>query len=191
MKSFAATLIYLPEYKTLFNSELMFRGLHNIYTLRGALVRDALGWSKLINEVIQQWGDEVEMMTSPHGPTFSGNEKIVEYMTLQRDNNGFIHNQTLRLINSGMKIQDVGVAVESMVPESLAEAWHTHGYHGTYSHNARGVVNLNPLPLEPEAEKYVDYMGGAGNILAKARSDYDQGNYRFVATVVKVPMPTE
>jgi len=119
----------------------MFRGLHNVSTLRGALVRDALGWSKLINEVIQQWGGEVEMMTGPHGPTFSGNQKIVEYMTLQRDNYGFIHNQTLRLINSGMKIQDVGVALESMVTESLAKVWHTHGYHGTYSHNARGVVN--------------------------------------------------
>ena len=192
----AATLVYLPTYKTLFNSELMFRGLHNVYTLRGALVRDALGWSKLINEVIQQWGGDVEMMTGPHGPTFSGNQKIVEYMTLQRDNYGFIHNQTLRLINSGMKMQDVGVALESMVPESLAQVWHTHGYHGTYSHNARGVVNrylgfydgnpanLNPLPLKPEAEKYVSYMGGADNILANARSDYDAGNYRFVATVV-------
>jgi len=192
----AATLIYLPKYKMLFNSELMFRGLHNIYTLRGALVRDALGWSKLINEVIQQWGGEVQMMTGPHGPTFSGNQKIVEYMTLQRDNYGFIHNQTLRLINSGMKIQDVGEAVESMVPQSLAKVWHTHGYHGTYSHNARGVVNrylgfydgnpanLNPLPLKPEAEQYVNYMGGADSILEKARSDYDGGNYRFVASVV-------
>jgi alkyl sulfatase BDS1-like metallo-beta-lactamase superfamily hydrolase len=192
----AATLLYLPKYKMLFNSELMFRGLHNVYTLRGALVRDALGWSKLINEVIQQWGGSVEMMTGPHGPTFSGNEKIVEFMTLQRDNYGFIHNQTLRLINSGMKMQDVGVAVESIVPESLAKVWHTHGYHGTYSHNARGVVNrylgfydgnpanLNPLPLAPEAKKYVDYMGGADNILAKARSDYAGANYRFVATVV-------
>jgi alkyl sulfatase BDS1-like metallo-beta-lactamase superfamily hydrolase len=192
----AATLLYLPEYKMLFNSELMFRGLHNVYTLRGALVRDALGWSKLINEVIQQWGGEVEMMTGPHGPTFSGNQKIVEYMTLQRDNYGFIHNQTLRLINSGMKIQDVGVALESMVPGSLAKVWHTHGYHGTYSHNARGVVNrylgfydgnpanLNPLPLRPEAEKYVDYMGGADNIMEQARLDFAEGDYRFVATVL-------
>ena len=136
------------------------------------------------------------MMTGPHGPTFSGNQKIVEYMSLQRDNYGFIHNQTLRLINSGMKIQDVGATVESMVPENLAKVWHTRGYHGTYSHNARGVVNrylgfydgnpanLNPLPLRPEAEKYVAYMGGADNILAKARQDFGRGEYRFVATVV-------
>lgn len=192
----AATILYLPEYKILFNSELMYRGLHNIYTLRGAQVRDALGWSKLINQVIERWGTDVEIMTGPHGPNFSGNEKIVEYMKLQRDNYGFIHNQTLRLINSGMKIQDVGQAMEEMIPESLARVWHTHGYHGTYSHNARGVVNryigfydgnpanLNPLQIEPEAAKYVEYMGGSESILQKARADFGAGNYRFVATVV-------
>ena len=192
----AATIMYLPKYKMLFNSELMYRGLHNIYTLRGAQVRDALGWSKLINQVIEQWGSEVEIMTGPHGPNFSGNARIVEYMKLQRDNYGFIHNQTLRLINSGMKIQDVGQAIEGMVPESLSKVWHTHGYHGTYSHNARGVVNryigfydgnpanLNPLQIEPEAAKYVEYMGGAESILQKAQADFNAGNYRFVATVV-------
>ncbi|MEP4485842.1 MAG: alkyl sulfatase dimerization domain-containing protein [Halioglobus sp.] len=192
----SATLIYLPQKKLLFNSELMFKGLHNVYTLRGALVRDALGWSKLINEVIQEFGADAEMITGPHGPTFSGNEKIVEYMTLQRDNYGFIHNQALRLINSGMKLQDVGRAVESMIPSTLASVWHTRGYHGTYSHNARGVVNrylgfydgnpanLNPLPLKVEAEKFVEYMGGPDNIMANARRDFDQGNYQFVTTAV-------
>jgi len=192
----AATLLYLPTYQLLFNSELMFRGLHNVYTLRGARVRDALGWSKLIHQVIERWGDDVEVMTGPHGPNFAGNDKINEYMKIQRDNYGFIHNQTVRLINSGMKMQDVGPAIEAMVPESLSGVWHTHGYHGTYSHNARGVVNryigfydgnpanLNPLPIEPEAEKYVAYMGGADVILEKARADFEAGEYRFVATVV-------
>ena len=192
----AATIIFLPKYKMLFNSELFFRGLHNIYTLRGARVRDALAWSKLINEVIQQWGDKIEMTTGPHGPSFSGNEKIIEYMKIQRDNYGFIHNQALRLINSGMKMQDVGQAIEEMVPESLSKVWHTHGYHGTYSHNARGVVNryigfydgnpanLNPLQIKPEAVQYVDYMGGSNNILEKAKGDFSAGKYRFVATIV-------
>ena len=192
----AATLLYLPKYRLLFNSELMYRGLHNIYTLRGAQVRDALRWSKLINEVIEDWGDEVEIMTGPHGPNFSGNSKIQEFMRLQRDNYGFIHNQAVRLINSGMKLQDVGQAIEDMVPATLARVWHTHGYHGTYSHNARGVVNryigfydgnpanLNPLPIAPEAVKYVEYMGGSDRILEKARADFTSGQYRFVATVV-------
>jgi len=192
----AATILYLPKHKMIFNSELIFRGLHNIYTLRGAQVRDALGWSKLINEVIVEWADKTELMTGPHGPTFAGRDRIKEYMSLQRDNYGFIHNQALRLINSGMKIQDVGQAVEEIVPEDLSKVWHTHGYHGTYSHNARGVVNryigfydgnpsnLNPLQLKPEALKFVEYMGGSVSILEKAKGDFDSGNYRFVATAV-------
>lgn len=199
----ASTLLYLPKYKMLFNSELMIRGLHNIYTLRGAKVRDALHWSKLINEIIVQWGPDIEMMTGPHGPIFSGNEKILEYMRVQRDNYGFIHNQTLRLVNQGVKMQDIGQAVEEIVPESLSKLWHTHGYHGTYSHNARAVVNyyigfydgnpanLNPLQITPEAIKFVEYMGGAASVIKRARVDFEKGNYRFVATVLNKVVTAE
>ncbi len=192
----ASTLMYLPKYKMIFNSELMWTGQHNIYTLRGAKARDALLWSKRINEVIAEWGDEVEIMTGPHGPTFAGNEKIQEFMRAQRDNYGFIHNQTMRLVNQGVKIQDIGQAVDEIVPESLSQLWHTQQYHGTYSHNARAVFNfylgyydanpatLNPLPTKDEAINYVAYMGGAASVLERARADFDNGNYRFVATVL-------
>jgi linear primary-alkylsulfatase len=192
----SATLIYLPGKKLLFNSELMFHGLHNVYTLRGAQVRDALFWSKLINQVIENWGVEIDCITGPHGPSFCGNAPVNEYMRIQRDNYGFIHNQTVRLINSGTKLQDAGGLVEGLVPESLAQVWHTHGFHGTYSHNARGVVNrylgfydgnpanLNPLPTKEEAKKFVEYMGGATSILDNARRDIAQGDYRFAATAL-------
>lgn len=141
-------------------------------------------------------GDKVEHILGPHGPAFSGNARIEEYMSVQRDNYGFIHNQTLRLINSGMKMQDVGQAIEVIVPESLSELWHTHGYHGTYSHNARGVVNrylgvydgnpanLNPLPIKQEAMQYVRYMGGSEAIMNRPREDYPNGEYRLVTTIL-------
>jgi alkyl sulfatase BDS1-like metallo-beta-lactamase superfamily hydrolase len=192
----SAALLYVPKYKLIFNSELFARGLHNVYTLRGALVRDALQWSKYINEVLLEWGDDVEIMTGPHSPAFVGNEKIQEYLRLQRDNVGFIHNQSVRLANKGIHIQDVGDAIDAMVPESQRAVWHTNGYHGTYNHNARGVVNrylgfydgnpanLNPLPTGAEATKFVEYMGGADAILRKARADFEKGEYRWVATAV-------
>lgn len=192
----ASTLMYLPKYKMLFNSELMWSGLHNVYTLRGAKVRDALLWSKLINESILEWGSEIELITGPHGPTFAGNEKILEFMRAQRDNYGFIHNQTMRLVNRGVKIQDIGEAVDEIVPESLRQLWHTQQYHGTYSHNARAVVNgylgfydgnpatLNRMQTLPQAIKYVEYMGGAVSVIEKARADFEGGNYRFAATVL-------
>jgi alkyl sulfatase BDS1-like metallo-beta-lactamase superfamily hydrolase len=192
----AATLIYLPGQELLFNSELFYVGLHNIYTLRGAKVRDALYWSKLIGQIIQRWGQTVQSTTGPHGPSFAGNAQINEYLRIQRDNYGFLHNQTVRLMNQGVPIGDIGERVAALVPDSLSRYWHTHGYHGTYSHNARGVAsrylgfydgnpaNLNPLPRAVEAQKLVAYMGGARAILKRARRDYNQGNYRIVATVL-------
>ncbi|MGD8357387.1 MAG: alkyl sulfatase dimerization domain-containing protein, partial [Lysobacterales bacterium] len=192
----AASLVYVPAYKMIFNSELMFRGMHNIYSLRGVQVRDALGWSRYINEVLLTWGDEAEIMCGPHGPAIFGNPYIREFLRMQRDNFGFIHNQSLRLANEGVKIQDVGTEVASMVPESLQKVWHTHGYHGTYSHNARAVVNrylgfydgnpanLDPLPTRDEAVRFVRYMGGADAVIANAAEDFAIGDYRWVATVL-------
>ncbi len=192
----ASTLIYVPKYEMLFNSELFIFGLHNLYTLRGAKTRDALRWSKYINQALVVFGDRVDLMTGPHGPTFNGKDRAIEYLKAQRDNYGLIHNQAVRLANSGVKIGDVGDAVEQLVPASLSQLWHTRGYHGTYSHNARAVVNyylgfydgnpanLNPLTSEQEAEKFVEYMGGADAILERAGKDYEKGQYRFVATAL-------
>jgi alkyl sulfatase BDS1-like metallo-beta-lactamase superfamily hydrolase len=115
---------------------------------------------------------------------------------MQRDAYGFTHNQTLRLANNGYVLQDLGDAIYEVMPESIQKAWHTNGYHGTYSHNARAVynmylgyfdmnpANLNPLPTKLEAKKYVEYMGGSGKIIKHARADFDKGEYRFVATAM-------
>ena len=192
----SATAIYMPRHRLIFNAELTTRKLHNVYTLRGAKVRDALGWSKMINRILHTWGQTARVMTGPHGPTFAGNERIREFLRVQRDMYGFLHNQSVRLMNSGVNIQDIGREIEALVPRSLSSLWHTRGYHGTYNHNARAVVNyyigyydgnpasLNPLQTEPEALKYVEYMGGAESILQKARADFDAGDYTFVATVL-------
>lgn len=192
----SATVIYLPEHKLIFEAELMTRKQHNIYTLRGARIRDALGWSKMINRILHSWGAQAQIMTGPHGPTIMGNAKIQEYLRVQRDMYGFLHNQSVRLMNSGTKLQDMGRAVEAIVPLSLSNLWHTRGYHGTWNHNARGVVNrylgfydgnpanLNPLKIRPEAIKFVEYMGGAESIMEKARADFATGEYTFVATVL-------
>jgi len=192
----ASTLVYIPSHKMVFNSELTVRGMHNIYSLRGAQVRDALGWSKYINEVLLAWGDETKIYAGPHGPAIFGGNYIREFLRLQRDNYGFIHNQALRLANEGVKLQNVGQRVAAMAPEGLTKVWHTHGYHGTYSHNARAVVNryigfydgnpanLDPLSIEDEAVRFVRYMGGADKVIRRAKKDFEDGDYRWVATVL-------
>ena len=192
----SATAVYLPELRLVFDGELMTRKQHNIYTLRGASIRDALGWSKTINQILHSWGRHAHIMTGAHGPTLMGNTKIQEYLRVQRDMYGFLHNQSVRLMNSGTKLQDIGREMEAIVPLELSRLWHTRGYHGTWNHNAKGVVSrylgfydgnpaaLNPLRIKPEAIKYVQYMGGADSIMEKARSDFKAGDYTFVVTVL-------
>ena len=192
----SATAVYLPEHRLIFDGELLTRKQHNIYTLRGASVRDALGWSKMINRILHTWGDEAQIITGAHGPTLMNNTRIQEYLRVQRDMYGFLHNQSVRLMNSGTKLQDIGREIEAMVPPALSSLWHTRGYHGTWNHNAKAVVNryigyydgnpatLNPLTIKPEATKFVEYMGGSESILEKATSDFAAGEYEFVATAL-------
>ncbi len=153
-------MTYIPSMKALWTGEVTYQGMHNVYTLRGAKVRDSLLWSKKINEMIYLWGGEVETMFASHSAPIWGNKEIVEYLKMQRDAYGFTHNQTLRLANNGYVLQDLGDAIYEVMPESIQKSWHTNGYHGTYSHNARAVYNmylgyfdmnpgnLNPLPIK-------------------------------------------
>lgn len=192
----AGMVTYIPSMKAIWTGEMMYQGMHNVYTLRGAKVRDALKWSKDINEMINAWGDDVEYLFGSHSAPIWGNDEINEFMTLQRDNYGFVHNQTLRLANNGMTMQDIGHFIIDELPESIRQSWHTNGYHGTYSHNARAVynmylgyfdmnaANLNPLPIHAESVKFTEYMGGADAVVAKAQKDFNQGEYRFVATAL-------
>ncbi len=187
---------YIPQWKALWAAEVTYQGMHNVYTLRGAKVRDSLKWSKTINKMINLWGGELETLFSAHSAPIWGNEEINDFLKLQRDAYGFTHNQTLRLANNGYVMQDLGDAIYTVMPDSIRDSWHTNGYHGTYSHNARAVynmylgyfdmnpANLNPLPIKPEAVKFVEYMGGSMTILKKAQVDFDKGEYRFVATAL-------
>ena len=194
---------YIPSLNAMWTGEVMYQGMHNIYTLRGAKVRDALKWSKTINKMLTLWGDSVEVKFGSHSSAMWGNAEIVDYLKMQRDAYGFTHNQTLRLANNGYVLQDLGDMIYEVMPDSIQQAWHTNGYHGTYSHNARAVynmylgyfdmnpANLNPLPIKAEAAKFVEYMGGSANILEKAGKDFAKGDYRFVATAVNKVVQVE
>jgi len=194
---------FIPSLKALWTGEVTYQGMHNIYTLRGAKVRDALKWSKIINEMINLWGESVEVLFAAHSAPIWSNNEIVDFLKMQRDAYGFTHNQTLRLANNGFVLQDLGDKIYEVMPDSIQKAWHTNGYHGTYSHNARAVynmylgyfdmnpANLNPLPIKAESAKFVEYMGGSKNILDNAKKDFDKGNYRFAATAVNKVVQVE
>ncbi len=180
---------YFPGLNALWVAENITHTMHNIYTLRGALVRDALEWSKQISRAIYLFGTGSDVIFSSHGPPRWGNDRVLEIMKAQRDIYAHMNNYALHLANQGVTVNEVHN--EFFIPKSLEDQWHTRGYHGSVEHNARAVINRylgywdgNPvtlIPLNPEdsAPLYVDMMGGAEAILAKSAELYESGDYKL------------
>ena len=190
----AELMFYIHKHKALMQAEQINHTMHNLYTLRGAQVRNGLKWSKYIHDTINRFGEEVEIsFGSHHWPTW-GNERIVEYWKGQRDTYRYIHDEVLRLANHGLTMLEVAEAVK--LPDSLAQRFANRGYYGSVNHNAKAQYQLyfgwfsgNPselheLPPVEEGKKFVEYMGGAANIIEKARVDFGKGEYRWVATAL-------
>ncbi|MEN8719517.1 MAG: alkyl sulfatase dimerization domain-containing protein [Oceanococcaceae bacterium] len=181
---------YLPELKAFCGAEVVSRTLHNVYTLRGAKVRDALRWSSYIHEAIRLFGDAEVYFASHHWPMW-GNADVVDFLKKQRDAYKYIHDQTVRMANLGLTPREI--AEEISMPQSLQQEFSTRGYYGTVKHNAKAVyqfyfgwydanpANLDPLPPQPAAKKYVAAMGGIEATLAQVRTAYEAGEYRWAA----------
>jgi alkyl sulfatase BDS1-like metallo-beta-lactamase superfamily hydrolase len=185
---------YFPDFKAFWAAENICATIHNIYTLRGALVRDALEWSKQINNALYFFGREAEVMFASHSWPRWGNDRIQEVMRAQRDAYAHLNNGVLHLANQGVTINQVHNVYQ--VPESLQRQWAVRSYHGSVEHNSRAVVNRylgywdgNPttlIPLSPEdsAPLYVEMMGGSEKIIAKGRELYEQGKYRHAQEIL-------
>ncbi len=186
---------WFPEKKALWMAENTTNTMHNILTLRGAQVRDALKWSSYLNETIELWGNEVEVKFQSHHWPLWGQKDINSYFKKQRDIYKYTHDQSVRLMNQGYTGEEISEIIQ--LPKSLEDNWATRGYYGTLRHNSRAVYqrymgwytgnpsDLNNLPPTNAAIKYVEYMGGEKAILDKAREDFAKGNYRWVAEVLK------
>jgi alkyl sulfatase BDS1-like metallo-beta-lactamase superfamily hydrolase len=178
---------YLPDKKALWMAENVSNTIHNIYTLRGAQVRDALGWSKFIARALYLFGQEAEVMFASHHWPRWGNDRVQEVLKGQRDAYAHLNNQVLHYANQGVTINQIHNVYR--VPKSLEDSWYARGYHGSPQHNSRGVINrfigywdANPatlIPLSPEdsAPLYVEMMGGADNIIRRGQELHEEGKY--------------
>lgn len=185
---------YFPEMKAFWAAENITGTVHNIYTLRGALVRDALKWSKNINEALYRFGAEAEVMFASHSWPRWGNDRIQEVMRAQRDIYANLNNEVLHLANQGVTVNEIHNVYHP--PKSLQNQWAAHSYHGSEEHNSRAVVNrylgywdANPatlIPLSPRdsAPLYVEMMGGAEIIIKKGKELYEQGKYRHAMEIL-------
>jgi alkyl sulfatase BDS1-like metallo-beta-lactamase superfamily hydrolase len=185
---------YFPQFRALCMAENATHNLHNLLTLRGALVRDPHAWSGYLTEAIDTFADRTDVVfASHHWPTW-GQDNIVEFLSLQRDLYGYLHDQTLRQLNQGYT--GIEIAESFQMPPALHKAWHAHGYYGSVSHNVKAVYQRymgwfdgNPARLwahPPEAigPRYVGAMGGVDRVVELAQAAFDSGDYRWGATLL-------
>lgn len=185
---------YFPKYRALCMAENATHNLHNLLTLRGALVRDPHGWAGYLTEAIDTFADRADVVfASHHWPTW-GKERIVEFLSLQRDLYAYLHDQTLRQLNQGYT--GIEIAETFAMPPALERAWHAHGYYGSVSHNVKAVYQrymgwfdgnpgrLWPHPPEAIGPRYVAAMGGLDRVVELAQQAFDDGDFRWAATLL-------
>ncbi|MGV9798489.1 alkyl/aryl-sulfatase [Mycobacterium sp. NPDC003449] len=185
---------YFPKFRALCMAENATHNLHNLLTLRGALVRDPHGWAGYLTEAIDTFSDRADVVfASHHWPTW-GKDNIVEFLSLQRDLYSYLHDQTLRQLNQGHTGIEIAETFE--MPPALHQAWHAHGYYGSVSHNVKAVYQRymgwfdgNPARLwahPPEAvgPRYVEAIGGIDRVVELARHAFDAGDFRWAATLL-------
>jgi alkyl sulfatase BDS1-like metallo-beta-lactamase superfamily hydrolase len=185
---------WFPDLKAFWAAENITGTIHNIYTLRGALVRDALEWARQINIALYMFGQEAEVMFASHSWPRWGNDRIQEVMRIQRDTYANLNNGVLHLANQGVTINEIHNVYR--VPQALQKQWAARSYHGSVEHNSRAVVNRylgywdgNPatlIPLSPRdsAPLYVQMMGGAEPILQKARELHGSGDDKLAMEIL-------
>jgi alkyl sulfatase BDS1-like metallo-beta-lactamase superfamily hydrolase len=185
---------FIEELRALTAAENCCHTLHNTYTLRGAAIRDPQAWSQYLNETIDRWGDKTDVMYGMHHWPVWGREHVLEMLRKGRDAYRYINDETLRLANHGYGPVEIAEQVD--LPDGLSQHWALRGYYGTVNHNVKATyvkylgwfdgnpATLHTLPPEEAATRYIELMGGADAVLAKAQEAFDRGEYRWVAEIV-------
>jgi len=185
---------FFPDRKALCMAENATHTLHNILTIRGAVVRDPHAWARYLTEAIELFGGQADLVfASHHWPTW-GRDQVSEFLSLQRDLYAYLHDQTMRMLNQGYTGAEIAEQFE--LPPALERAWHAHGYYGSVSHNVKAIyqrylgwydgnpARLWPHPPQEAARRYVAFMGGADAVVDKARASYQDGDLRWAAQVL-------
>lgn len=181
--------VYMPASRTFLAAEIATCTLHNILTPRGSKVRDTLSWSGFLNEAVNLYGDRSDIIASSHFWPRFGQAEVKGWLSGQRDNYRYLHDQTVRMMNKGMTQAEIAEVLKA--PPAIANQWFNKGYYGTYSHNSKAIyqyylgwydavpANLNPHPPEVRAAKMVAALGGAKKVLAEAKKAMKAGDYRW------------
>jgi alkyl sulfatase BDS1-like metallo-beta-lactamase superfamily hydrolase len=191
----AELTLYLPSKKIFFGAELVSHTLHNVLTPRGAKDRDAKSWAHYIDQAIDLFGDNTEIVVPAHTWPVYGHDRSITFLEKQRDLYKYIHDQTVHLANQGLNKEEIAETIK--LPAELSKEWYDQDFYGTVKHNSKAVyqyylgwwdgnpADYNPLPQTESAKKYVEWMGGEDAVLKRAKESYAKGEYRWVAQVLK------
>ena len=187
--------LWFPSLRALCIAENCTGTMHNVLTLRGAVVRDALQWTRSLDDAMVRYGSELDVLFASHGWPYWGNDDALTHLRNHRDLYRWLHDEAMRLANLGHTPDEIADMVQ--LPPGLWSDWTCHGYYGTVSHNVRAVYqryfgfydghpsSLNPYPAAESAVRYVEFMGGMETLLANARRSFEAGDYRWVAQVLR------
>lgn len=186
--------IFFPGLRALNLAENACHTMHNLCPLRGAQTRDALAWAKYLDAALGDFVPQADVLIVQHHWPVWGTQRIAQYVAGQRDLYRYLHDQTLRLMSHGLTPTEI--AEQLMLPNALSRQWFARGYYGAVAHNVQAVfahylgpyegnpAHLDRLPPAQAAARYVRYMGGADAVVARARADYEAGDFRWVAEVL-------
>lgn len=185
---------YIPRYRALCMAENATHTLHNLLTLRGALVRDPHVWAQYLTEAIERYGQRTDVLFASHHWPIWGTDNVAAFLATQRDLYGYLHDQTVRMLNQGMTGPEIAEVIQ--LPPALEASWSTHGYYGSVSHNVKAIyqrymgwfdgnpARLWPHPPQALAERYVAAIGGVDRVIRLAREAYEAGDFRWAATLL-------
>ncbi|WP_446940190.1 alkyl/aryl-sulfatase [Pseudomonas aeruginosa] len=189
----AEMIHYFPQHKVLDTGEMAVQAQHQLLTLRGAEIRNSLAWSKDLNEALQRFGADTDILVSQHTWPVFGQQRVANYLSKQRDLYKWLHDQSLHLMNKGYKPVEIAESLRRNVPASLASEWFSRGFYGSVQRNSKAVyqqymgwydsnpVNLDALNDVDYGRKFVAYAGGGYALLKRAKADFAAGEYRWVA----------
>jgi alkyl sulfatase BDS1-like metallo-beta-lactamase superfamily hydrolase len=190
----------IPALKAYCGAEILAQTMHNLLPVRGAKVRDSLGWAGYLDDALHRL-DGIEVYFASHNWPIWGRERIAQHITAQRDMYKYTHDQTVRLINAGYTMSEIAEQVK--LPASLQSTFAARGYYGDLRHNVKAVyqfylghydgnpVRLDPLPPEATAPRYLALMGGKAGVLRAAQAAYDSGDFRWAAELLNHVMFAE
>ena len=191
----AELTVFFPQLRAWCGAEIVSRTMHNLYTLRGTQVRDALAWSDAIEEARLRFGPRTDVIFNSHHWPVWGQEESQRYLAAQRDVYKYIHDQTLRLASRGLTPDEIAETIT--LPDSLAQEASVHGYYGTLRHNSRAVyqryfgwydavpAHLDPIPRTEAATRYVAAMGGVDAVIAAVDTALESGETRWAAELAQ------